>query len=129
MAFKAGELLEVQSFKKHLGEDNLKVRSHRTLSFSSSRWWSICPLHRASVAHCVVSGLAPPQRLLNFLLHYIADLDIPIKRCVRPHPLPRRRRVHSSVPRSLRPGSDPFVHLKGSRDPCMVGRTPDICLA
>jgi len=43
MAFKAGELLEVQSFKKHVGEDNLK-------------------------------------RLLNFLLHYIADLDIPIKR-------------------------------------------------
>jgi len=36
MAFKAGELLEVQSFKKHVGEDNLKVRSHRTFSFSSS---------------------------------------------------------------------------------------------
>lgn len=43
MAHKAGELLAVQSLKKHLGEDNLK-------------------------------------RLINFVLHYIADLDIPIKR-------------------------------------------------
>jgi phosphomannomutase len=43
VAHKAGDLLAVQSLKKHLGEDNLK-------------------------------------RLINFVLHYIADLDIPIKR-------------------------------------------------
>lgn len=43
VAHKAGDLLAVQSLKKHLGEDNLK-------------------------------------RLINFVLHYVADLDIPIKR-------------------------------------------------
>jgi phosphomannomutase len=43
MAHKGGELLAVQSFKKHLGEDRLK-------------------------------------QFINFTLHYIADLDIPIKR-------------------------------------------------
>lgn len=43
VAHKAGDLLAVQSLKKHLGEDNLK-------------------------------------KLINFVLHYIADLDIPIKR-------------------------------------------------
>ena len=43
MAYKDGKLLEVQSLKKHLGEDKLK-------------------------------------RLINFILHYVADLDIPIKR-------------------------------------------------
>lgn len=43
VAYKAGELLEIQSLKKHLGEDNLK-------------------------------------KLINFVLHYVADLDIPIKR-------------------------------------------------
>ena len=43
MAYKDGKLLEVQSLKKHLGEDKLK-------------------------------------RLINYILHYIADLDIPIKR-------------------------------------------------
>lgn len=42
-AYKEGQLIEKQSFNKHLGEDNLK-------------------------------------RLINFCLHYIADLDIPIKR-------------------------------------------------
>ena len=42
-AYKVGELIERQSFKSFLGEDNLK-------------------------------------RLINFILHYIADLDIPIKR-------------------------------------------------
>lgn len=43
VAYKAGELLEVQSLKKLLGEDNLK-------------------------------------KLINFVLRYVADLDIPIKR-------------------------------------------------
>ena len=43
VAYKDGKLLEVQSLKKHLGEDKLK-------------------------------------RLINYILHYIADLDIPIKR-------------------------------------------------
>jgi phosphomannomutase len=43
VAHKAGDLLAIQSLKKHLGEDNLK-------------------------------------RLINFVLHYVADLDIPIKR-------------------------------------------------
>ncbi len=43
MAYKDGKLLEVQSLKRHLGEDKLK-------------------------------------RLINFILHYVADLDIPIKR-------------------------------------------------
>ncbi|KAG1673954.1 hypothetical protein FOA52_015710 [Chlamydomonas sp. UWO 241] len=43
MAHKAGQLLAVQSIKKHLGEDRLK-------------------------------------QFINFVLHYIADLDIPIKR-------------------------------------------------
>lgn len=43
VAHKAGDLLAVQSLKKHLGEDNLK-------------------------------------KLINFILHYVADLDIPIKR-------------------------------------------------
>ena len=42
-AYKKGQLIERQSFNKHLGEDNLKT-------------------------------------LINFCLHYIADLDIPIKR-------------------------------------------------
>eukprot|EP00238_Polyblepharides_amylifera_P001979 CAMPEP_0196583324 /NCGR_PEP_ID=MMETSP1081-20130531/43001_1 /TAXON_ID=36882 /ORGANISM="Pyramimonas amylifera, Strain CCMP720" /LENGTH=245 /DNA_ID=CAMNT_0041904165 /DNA_START=67 /DNA_END=804 /DNA_ORIENTATION=+ len=42
-AFKAGDLLAVQSFKAQLGEEKLK-------------------------------------KLINFILHYIADLDIPIKR-------------------------------------------------
>ena len=43
VAYKAGDLLAVQSLKKHLGEANLK-------------------------------------RLINFVLRYVADLDIPIKR-------------------------------------------------
>lgn len=43
VAYKAGELLEIQSLKKLLGEDNLK-------------------------------------KLINFVLRYVADLDIPIKR-------------------------------------------------
>jgi len=43
VAYKQGQLLAQQSFKNHLGEENLK-------------------------------------RLINFCLHYIADLDIPIKR-------------------------------------------------
>lgn len=43
VAHKAGKELEVQSLKRHLGEDKLK-------------------------------------RFLNFVLHYVADLDIPIKR-------------------------------------------------
>lgn len=43
MAFKAGELLEVQSLKRELGEAKL-------------------------------------QKFINFVLHYIADLEIPIKR-------------------------------------------------
>ena len=43
VAYKDGKLLEVQSLKKHLGEEKLK-------------------------------------RLINYILHYIADLDIPIKR-------------------------------------------------
>ena len=43
VAHKSGELLAVQSLKKHLGDDKLK-------------------------------------RFINFVLHYIADLDIPIKR-------------------------------------------------
>lgn len=43
MAHKAGDILAVQSFKKHMGEDKLK-------------------------------------KLINFILHYVADLDIPIKR-------------------------------------------------
>lgn len=43
VAYKAGELLAVQSLKQHLGEANLK-------------------------------------KLINYILHYVADLDIPIKR-------------------------------------------------
>jgi phosphomannomutase len=42
-AYKAGNLLESQSFIKYIGEDRYKV-------------------------------------LVNFILHYIADMDIPIKR-------------------------------------------------
>ena len=42
-AYKAGQVIHIQSFKAHLGEEKLK-------------------------------------QLLNFILHYIADLDIPIKR-------------------------------------------------
>ncbi|KAK9824514.1 hypothetical protein WJX72_011006 [[Myrmecia] bisecta] len=43
VAYKDGEVLAIQSLKKHLGEDNIKA-------------------------------------LVNWILHYIADLDIPIKR-------------------------------------------------
>eukprot|EP00735_Rhodelphis_limneticus_P002175 TRINITY_DN1295_c0_g1::TRINITY_DN1295_c0_g1_i1::g.26927::m.26927 TRINITY_DN1295_c0_g1::TRINITY_DN1295_c0_g1_i1::g.26927 ORF type:complete len:259 (+),score=70.37,sp/O80840/PMM_ARATH/63.11/8e-112,PMM/PF03332.8/1.9e-107,Hydrolase_3/PF08282.7/3e-06,S6PP/PF05116.8/3.5,S6PP/PF05116.8/5.9,HAD/PF12710.2/0.2,DUF600/PF04634.7/22,DUF600/PF04634.7/4.9 TRINITY_DN1295_c0_g1_i1:41-778(+) len=43
MAYKDGKLIARQSFRDHLGEDNLK-------------------------------------RVINFILHYIADLDIPVKR-------------------------------------------------
>ncbi|MEW5319839.1 MAG: hypothetical protein WDW38_010964 [Sanguina aurantia] len=43
VAYKAGEVIEIQSLKAHLGEDKLKS-------------------------------------LINFILHYIADMDIPIKR-------------------------------------------------
>ncbi|KAM9984836.1 hypothetical protein ACTFIY_009271 [Dictyostelium cf. discoideum] len=43
IAYKDGSLLEIQDFKKYLGEENIK-------------------------------------KFINFVLHYIADLDIPIKR-------------------------------------------------
>ena len=41
-AYKAGQVIQIQSFKAHLGEEKLK-------------------------------------QLINFILHYVADLDIPIK--------------------------------------------------
>ena len=56
MAFKAGELLEEASFRKHLGEDNLKVRSRRLLLWDPSS-----PAQTASRVG-LASSKSPPKR-------------------------------------------------------------------
>ena len=66
-----------QSLKTYLGDDQLKV------SLCCVTFFFLVLLLKMSFEALVVMFMCSLQEFINFTLHYIADLDIPIKRSVR----------------------------------------------
>jgi hypothetical protein len=89
----------MQSLKTHLGDEKLKVWITMLISLSQNlghvnmqylvqpaklRIWEFAELFGLIVYFVIqiCSDMLGVQEFINFTLHYIADLDIPIKRCV-----------------------------------------------
>ncbi|XP_044459795.1 phosphomannomutase isoform X1 [Triticum aestivum] len=74
VAHKDGKLIGTQSLKTYLGDDQLKV------SLCCVTFFFLVLLLKMSFEALVVMFMCSLQEFINFTLHYIADLDIPIKR-------------------------------------------------
>jgi hypothetical protein len=120
MAFKAGELLEVQSFKKHLGEDNLKVRSPHIVIPIISRGGRFAPSPTFCGGLCgFASRAAAEAAQLPAALH--CGPRHSHQAVCAAHPLPRRRR-RTVACRALFVPADPFAQQsQGHQTPLHAG--------
>ncbi|CAL5401045.1 unnamed protein product [Camellia sinensis] len=74
VAHKDGKLIGTQSLKTYLGEEKLKIAALQPLDGSDGDQGG-----EEAFTHISGNG-GVNQEFINFTLHYIADLDIPIKR-------------------------------------------------